>query len=242
MTGERAVKSNEEYYDEFAAWYENKRHDGYHAVIDDLEFDLLREYARDADVLEVGCGTGLILEKAAEVASRAVGVDISDGMLEQARERGLEVAQVDASESLPFEDESFDLVYSFKVLAHIEDIDAALQEMARVTRRGGYLLLEFYNPWSLRYLAKRVGGPQRISKQTRESAVYTRWDSAIDLSRRLPENLEVLDFAGVRIFTPAAFFHKLPVVRGALRKMEFMGRDSMLKYFGGFLVVIAQRR
>ena len=93
MTGERAVKSNEEYYDEFAAWYENKRHDGYHAVIDDLEFDLLREYARDADVLEVGCGTGLILEKAAEVASRAVGVDISDGMLEQARERGLEVAQ-----------------------------------------------------------------------------------------------------------------------------------------------------
>lgn len=242
MTGERAVKSNEEYYDEFAAWYENKRHDGYHAVIDDLEFDLLREYARDADVLEVGCGTGLILEKAAEVASRAVGVDISDGMLEQARERGLEVAQADASESLPFEDESFDLVYSFKVLAHIEDIDAALQEMARVTRRGGYLLLEFYNPWSLRYLAKRVGGPQRISKQTRESAVYTRWDSAIDLSRRLPENLEVLDFAGVRIFTPAAFFHKLPVVRGALRKMEFMGRDSMLKYFGGFLVVIAQRR
>ena len=101
------------------------------AVIDDLEFDLLREYARDADVLEVGCGTGLILEKAAEVASRAVGVDISDGMLEQARERGLEVAQADASESLPFEDESFDLVYSFKVLAHIEDIDAALQEMAR---------------------------------------------------------------------------------------------------------------
>ncbi|MEC9398241.1 MAG: class I SAM-dependent methyltransferase, partial [Myxococcota bacterium] len=158
------------------------------------------------------------------------------------RARGLTVQQADAAEALPFEDESFDLVYSFKVLAHIEDIDAALQEMARVTRRGGYLLLEFYNPWSLRYLAKRVGGPQRISKKTRESAVYTRWDSAIDLSRRLPENLEVLDFAGVRIFTPAAFFHKLPVVRGALRKMEFFGRDSVFKYFGGFLVVIAQRR
>ncbi|MEC9442412.1 MAG: class I SAM-dependent methyltransferase [Myxococcota bacterium] len=242
MAREGAVKSNEEYYDEFAAWYENKRHDGYHAVIDDLEFDLLREYARGADVLEVGCGTGLILEKAAEVASSAHGVDISDGMLEQARARGLTVQQADAAEALPFEDESFDLVYSFKVLAHIEDIDAALQEMARVTRRGGYLLLEFYNPWSLRYLAKRVGGPQRISKKTRESAVYTRWDSAIDLSRRLPENLEVLDFAGVRIFTPAAFFHKLPVVRGALRKMEFFGRDSVFKYFGGFLVVIAQRR
>ena len=41
-----------------------------------------------ADVLEVGCGTGLILKRVAPVARRAVGLDISPNMLERARERG----------------------------------------------------------------------------------------------------------------------------------------------------------
>lgn len=242
MAPESAVKSNEDYYDEFAAWYELERHQGYHAMIDELEFDLLREHAQGADVLEVGCGTGLILSKVATIANRAAGVDISEGMLAPARERGLEVEQADAAAGLPYEDASFDLVYSFKVLAHIEDIRAALKEMTRVTRPGGHLVLEFYNPYSVRYLAKRLGGPQRISQETRESAVYTRWDDAVDIVRLMPDELEMVDFAGVRVFTPAAFLHKVPLVGALLRKAEFAARDSPLKYFGGFLVLIAQRR
>lgn len=233
-------KANRDYYDEFADWYERGRDRGYHAMIDDLEVDLLDEYVSGNDVLEVGCGTGLILDRVAPKANRAVGIDISGGMLHQAAERGLDVAQGDVT-ALPFADESFDVVYSFKVLAHVKDIDRALREVARVTRRGGHVLLEFYNPYSLRYLAKRAAGPGKISKQTDESAIYTRWDHAMDLSRRMPENLRVLDFSGIRIFTPAAAAHKLPLVGRALRKLEFAGRDSLLKYFGGFLVVIAEK-
>ncbi|TXD38165.1 methyltransferase domain-containing protein [Lujinxingia vulgaris] len=234
-------KDNQSYYDEFAAWYERERHDGYHRLIDDLEVDLVSRYGRGKDVLEVGCGTGLILERVAKVARKAVGIDLSPGMLEQARARGLEVSEGCATE-LPFEDATFDVVYSFKVLAHVQDIRKAVAEAARVVRPGGVLLLEFYNPRSIRYLAKTLGGPQKISDATRESAVYTRWDDPETVTSYLPEGVDLMEWAGVRVFTPAAFVHKLPVVGSALRKLEFVARDSPLSRYGGFLVAVARRQ
>lgn len=234
-------KTNQSYYDEYSNWYENERHQGYHAMIDELESDLLKGFIAGKECLEVGCGTGLIMKRIEPMAKRAVGIDISPGMLEKARERGLDVIEGCAT-NLPFEDNSFDVVYSFKVLAHVEDIADALAEMARVTRPGGKLIMEFYNPYSLRFLVKSVAGPQKISLETHEGAVYTRWDRPADLNAHLPAGVRIVDYAGVRIFTPAALFHRLPLVSTVLRKMEFVGRDSPLKYFGGFLVAIAEKR
>ncbi len=235
------TKNIQSYYDEFSDWYENERHDGYHRLIDDLQVDLLKGTARGSDVLEVGCGTGLLLDRIAGVADSARGIDISPGMLEQARERGLDVVEGCATD-LPFESESFDVVYSFKVLAHVEDIEAAMDECSRVVRPGGQLFLEFYNPQSLRFVARQVGGPKKISDSTRESAVYTRWDRPQEVIDYLPEQIEFEGWAGVRIFTPAAFFHRLPLVGSALRKLEFVGRDTPLSRFGGFLVARATKR
>ena len=228
-------KDNRSYYDEFASWYENDRHQGYHRLIDDLQVDLLDRHILDRDVLEVGCGTGLLLHRVASKAKTARGIDISPGMLEQARERGLDVLEGDATE-LPFEDNSFDVAYSFKVLAHVEQIDQAVAECCRVVRPGGQLFLEFYNPNSLRFLARRLGGAKKISQSTRESAVFTRWDRPDEVEKYLPSGADLEGWAGVRIFTPAAFFHRLPVVGGALRRLEFVGRDTPLSRFGGFLV------
>ncbi len=235
-----AKQDNRSYYDEFSKWYENERHHGYHALIDDLEFDLLAPYLKGKDVLEIGCGTGLILERAADLAKTATGIDISEGMLRYAVDRGLDGVLADVTH-LPFADESFDVVYSFKVLAHVKDIDLALKEMLRVTRPGGTLVLEFYNRMSGRYLAKRIGGPQKISSQTNEGAVFTRWDSPADLTRRLPMNASIKDFAGVRVLTPFAGIHKVPVLNKLIAKGEFLARDSALKYLGGFLIMIATK-
>ena len=75
------------------------------------------------------------------------------------------VVRADAFEFVRSGDDEFDLTYSFKVLAHVPEIRAALVELARVTAPGGHLALEFYNPWSLRYAAKRLAGPQPISAE-----------------------------------------------------------------------------
>ena len=119
---------NRDYYDQFAAWYENERGHGYHRMLDDLETEVVRRYGEDKDLLEVGCGTGLILGRAREFARRAVGIDLSGGMLAKAASRGLEVAQGSATE-LPIASASVDVAYSFKVLAHVPDIRSAMAEM-----------------------------------------------------------------------------------------------------------------
>ena len=237
MTGH--LKDNEAYYDEFATWYERERHHGYHALIDALEVDLVRSYAKGREVLDVGCGTGLTLRHIAPLAKRAIGVDISEGMLERARRRGLDVRQATVT-NLPFSDQSFDLVYSFKVLPHVREIERALKELTRVTRPGGTLMLEFYNPLSLRYLAKRLRHG-KISRETRESQVYTRFDSLRTLKHRLPSNLELVGIRGVRVFTPHAVAYKIPVVKHVLERLEWWGRDSMFRHFGGFLVLHLRR-
>src|SRR5258706_342168 len=98
---------------------------------DDLEVEIVERYAAGKHTLEVGCGTGLILDRVARFASHARGIDLSGGMLAQAAQRGLSVLQASATE-LPIASASVDVAYSFKVLAHIPDIAGAMREMARV--------------------------------------------------------------------------------------------------------------
>jgi len=137
---------NRAYYDDFAGWYERERHLPYHRMLDDLEVELVERYATGRDVLEVGCGTGLILHRTARFARSAIGIDLSGGMLMKAQQRGLRVAQASAT-ALPIATASVDVAYSFKVLAHVADIQGALREMARVVRRGGRVaVLELSEP------------------------------------------------------------------------------------------------
>mgnify|MGYP001207067839 CR=1 FL=1 len=132
-TKDQAQRGN--YYDAFSAKYDRGRDRGYHAFLDRMELDTILPFAEGKDVLEAGCGTGLLLEHIAPVASRAVGVDLSCGMLRKAKERGLVVAQGTLAQ-VPFPDASFDLVYSCKVLAHVPDLEGTLRELNRVTRPG----------------------------------------------------------------------------------------------------------
>lgn len=234
------LKPNQSYYDEFAGWYERERHHGYHALLDELELSLVRPHCAGRRVLEAGCGTGLILRELVPLASCAVGIDLSAGMLQQARGRGLRVAQA-SLERLPFADASFDVVCSFKVLAHVQQIRPALAELARVTRPGGRLFLEFYNPWSLRYLGKRVAAG-RISERTTEREVYTRWDTVRQVRGHLPGTVELLELHGVRVLTPAAVLHRVPLLATLLARGERLALRSPLRWFGGFIVAECMKR
>jgi ubiquinone/menaquinone biosynthesis C-methylase UbiE len=194
--------------------------------VDDLEVDFASRYAAGGDLLEVGCGTGLLLERLARVTKSARGIDLSHGMLEKARLRGLDVRQGSAVD-LPYPDASFDVTCAFKVLAHVEPIERALSEMVRVTRPNGVVLAEFYNPLSLRGIIKRLGPAGAISETTTEGAVFTRFDSPFRVKKLLPVGWEIVASRGVRIVTPA--WHspwRSQGLRVALRASEWILADS----------------
>jgi len=99
---------------------------------------------RFADGLEIGSGTGYFSLNLLQmgVIERLTATDISPGMLRRlaasAEELGLEVETVATeAEALPFEDESFDLVFGHAVLHHIPDVERAFAEFRRVLRPGG---------------------------------------------------------------------------------------------------------
>ncbi len=90
-------------------------------------------------ILDVGCGTGANLEMLSAFGE-AEGVDVSDDALEFCRRKGLTV-QKGLAETLPFEDETFDLTTALDVVEHLDDDIAGLREMYRVTKYGGYSLI-----------------------------------------------------------------------------------------------------
>lgn len=90
-------------------------------------------------ILDVGCGTGANLEMLSQFGS-AEGVDVSDDALEFCRKKGLTV-QKGLAETLPYEDETFDVSTALDVIEHLDDDIAGLKEMFRVTKTGGYSLI-----------------------------------------------------------------------------------------------------
>ncbi len=235
------MRDNRSYYDEFSSWYERERNHGYHALVDRLELDALAPFLPGASVLEAGCGTGLLLARAGRHARLALGVDLSRGMLEHARHKGLGVAQA-TIERLPFSDHAFDVVYSFKVLAHVARIEAALAELARVTRPGGTLVLEFYNAHSLRHLVRRLRPGLKISERTTDAEVFTRFDSLEDVRRALPGGLRIVGVRGVRVLTLVPQLLDVPLAGRALAAAERTAAGLPgLRRLGGFLIVIAHK-
>ena len=236
------LRSTQQYYDRFATTYERERHHGYHRLIDDLEMELVRRYGTGLDVLEAGCGTGLLLDETARVARNTIGLDLSRSMLGLAQHRGLPVVQGSLT-ALPLPDQSVDLVYSMKVLAHVPPIREALAELARVVRPGGHLLLEFYNPRSLRYLAKRMGGAAPIAEGTTDRDVYTRYDTLQTARSYLPDSVEFIGVRGGRVVTPFSQVFRIPALATLFERAERAVCDwPGLRGLGGFLILIARKK
>lgn len=108
--------------------------------------------------LDLGTGTGRILELVAPRAERAVGIDLNAEMLALARARvekaSLRHVQVRRGDlfQLPYADHSFDLITVHQVLHYLEDPSAAVAEAARVLKPGGKLVIADFAPHTLEFL------------------------------------------------------------------------------------------
>ena len=115
-----------------------------------LEFlaqtDLLRPEDR---ILEIGCGIGTIVNELSSKGNDIVGIDISGEAIEYGRKKYGDIRlETQAAETLPYEDESFEVVLSFDLFEHIAAIDKHISEVRRVLRSGGYYLFQTPNKCS----------------------------------------------------------------------------------------------
>jgi SAM-dependent methyltransferase len=97
------------------------------------------------DVLDAGCGVGYGTRLLADHGpARLVGVDISAEALAHAPAEVAELVEADLRE-LPFEPDSFDVAVCFEVIEHVQDHERVLDELRRVVRPGGTLLISSPN-------------------------------------------------------------------------------------------------
>jgi predicted TPR repeat methyltransferase len=122
-------------------------------LVDDLRYAIPRQIAQILaahqgddeskwEVLDLGCGTGLVGEALAPFSRGIVGVDLSPGMLEKARERGCytRVENADIVEMMRRERAStYDVVTAADVFIYVGKLDDAVREIARIIRPGGLI-------------------------------------------------------------------------------------------------------
>lgn len=102
------------------------------------------------DVADLGCGTGQHAVRLAEAGAKVTAVDFSPGMLGRARERPgsgrVRFIQRDLSEPLPLPDDAFDRVLCSCALEHVEKLDVAFGQMARICRPSGWIAIIEMHP------------------------------------------------------------------------------------------------
>jgi SAM-dependent methyltransferase len=119
-------------------------------------------------VLDYGCGSGYGTALISSTCSEITGVDVSSEAIAHAKSHFngsnltyMHVERIEVS-PMPFPDSSFDVVLSFQVIEHVEDVPAYLRELERVLVPGGVIMIatpdrssrlfSFQKPWNIWHL------------------------------------------------------------------------------------------
>ena len=155
MSADQEVK--EKLFDQWPEKYDRWFETPIGALVKKFENELLLELLQPGPqemILDVGCGTGIFTLGILGFGPRITGLDISFPMLRRAelKTKGLPFRAVAGDMThLPFADECFDRVVSMTALEFVEDGRAAVEDLLRVTQKGGVVVattLNSLSPWA----------------------------------------------------------------------------------------------
>lgn len=230
LTGEQA----QEYADFFARYDEFRYTKEPHilANLDKIDF-------AEKKVLEIGLGQGADAEQITRRGGVFSGVDLTDEAVKRTTMRfSLKALPYDRIErasalSLPFPDNSFDIVFSHGVLHHIPEIGPAEKEIFRVLRPDGRLVVMLYAKWSLNYLLsifvlRRLGLLMMYAVGLKPGGIY---GHHLDNARKagIWNYLRMKNFTNVSTdgpFNPYSKVYGIAAVRAAFPDFEIVRADK----------------
>lgn len=175
-----AAREDEQDVDHFHRWsdrYEASHAQRYLTLIHDEVLRMVWSDASPPDsILDIGCGTGRLLRKAASrwPHARLVGIDPAEGMITVARRLAQSTTFQEArAESIPLPDDSVDLVLTAVSFHHWKDQLQGLREVFRVLRPGGHFCLaDIALPrWIARLLHSNAKDSKEIRRLVSEAAL-----------------------------------------------------------------------
>ncbi len=99
---------------------------------------------RNNKILECGCGTGIATSFLHRFRPKIIGIDFSERFIKKAKTRGNYFFSTDITK-LPFGNSEFDVVCSADTIEHVPNLDKALNEMDRVLKKNGFLIIQAPN-------------------------------------------------------------------------------------------------
>jgi 2-polyprenyl-3-methyl-5-hydroxy-6-metoxy-1,4-benzoquinol methylase len=157
-------------------------------------------YRQNNRLLDLGCGTGVLMHAAARAGWEAEGVEISAAAVEYVRKQGYGKVFCGKLDEASYPSNHFDVIASSEVLEHVDDPQGFVREVARVLRPGG--LFWATTPHGRGVSAKLLG---------------LKWSIVVP-----PDHLHLFSVAGVRSLLKAAGFRRIRIATHAVNPYELL--------------------
>src|ERR1700735_3567096 len=159
---------------------------------------------RDARVIDVGCGGGILSEAMARGGARVLGIDLSQAVLDVAELHALEAKlaieyrAIAAEELAAASPRSFDLVTCMEMLEHVPDPAATLAALATLVKPGGNVIVSTLNRKPMAFAVAIVGAEYIARMLPRGTHEYLKFIRPSELARwARAAGLELCDLAGI---------------------------------------------
>jgi len=238
--------------DEIRNFYDSYRTGGYgrNTSIYEQEGRLLTvlslvDFPEAGTVLDVGCGTGWLTKQYAKLTQcQVIGIDFSEQSIaiasDEAIKEGLSNIKFEVmdAEGLEFDSDSFDRIVCSEVLEHLLQPEKALNEMHRVLKPTGQIVVTTPNPWNWNSVYGSV--VRRITKASREQ-IHDQPIAPLKLNKMVKN-------ASMRIIKRKGTYYLPPLISlesnlGGLfiKVSRFIERHNLLPYIGLYQVCLLRR-
>ncbi|MDI6737835.1 MAG: class I SAM-dependent methyltransferase [Nanoarchaeota archaeon] len=100
---------------------------------------------KNKKVLDIGCYEGYVSERIKQLGNKVFGIEISKDAVNLCKKRGIKCFEQDIEKKFPFSVNTFDVVFAGEIIEHVFDTDGLLQEIKRVLKPNGFIVLSTPN-------------------------------------------------------------------------------------------------